>query len=227
MGGLVIGLTGCLFGVQMEAIAPAEATFEPRGQVELRARRSGLVERATHQGRPLAIGDELSAGQSVVLLRAEETPHTEHRSSEFLDRRPTILAAPADDRRWLVLELPVVDGESARPGDLLAVLAPLDPVTGQVEMLARLEFEEADFGSVAVGQRLRLASPMYPSRLHGFATATVERLAPAAVLGSDSRPRFVAWACVTESPFPPRPGGTAKAEVLVGRKPTYRIILEH
>jgi hypothetical protein len=288
LGVLVTALAATLFGVRMEAVAPAVGVIEPRDAVEVRARRAGLVDpgwqggelpagpttvavRLDHRGdggpdpagparavvrrwatrgpgddivsvrapRPhrLRPGDVLWAGQPLATLRPDEThlwnadhPAAAARSSGLSDplpAEPVTLTAPDTAGRWLVLDVPVSPGQAVRPGDLLAVLAPLDADTGRPAWLARLDFDEAHFASVAVGQRVRLSGPLYPRRVYGTAEATIERLEPGAVPGPDGGRRFRAWAAVTGNGPDWRAGATVTAEVLVGRKPTWRVILEH
>jgi hypothetical protein len=91
----------------------------------------------------------------------------------------------------------------------------------------RLEFEEKNFGSVEIGQEVRLYSNMYHHRAHGIAKGVIERLEPVGVEGPNGSRRFRAWVKVTESPFPMRLGSSVRAEVVTGTKRTYQIILEH
>jgi hypothetical protein len=91
----------------------------------------------------------------------------------------------------------------------------------------RLEFEEKNFGAVDCGQEVRLYSNMYQHQTHGIAKGVVNRLEPTGVEGPNGTRRFHAWVKVTESPFPLVPGSSVHAEVITGRKRTYRIILEH
>jgi len=108
------------------------------------------------------------------------------------------------------------------------------PATGLAEVtvtdaapLIRLELEEKHFGAIAVGQEVRLYCTMYPHRTHGIAHGVIEHLEKVGVEGPNQSRRFHAICRVTDSPFPILPGSSSRAEVVTGRKPTYRIILEH
>jgi hypothetical protein len=74
---------------------------------------------------------------------------------------------------------------------------------------------------------VRIKSAVHNHRLHGHAEATIDRLEPAADTGADSDRRFHAQAPFTRVPFALPIGSSFQAEVVVGRKPVYRIILEH
>ena len=77
------------------------------------------------------------------------------------------------------------------------------------------------------GQPVRLSSSLFNHRLHGHASALVERIEPWGHESLDTSRRYTVWAAVIDSPVALRLGSRCQAEVLVGRKPVYRIILEH
>jgi hypothetical protein len=54
----------------------------------------------------------------------------------------------------------------------------------------------------------------------------LEEVEPGGDLGPGGERRFRARARVTHAPFPLEPGSGCKAEVVIGRKQVYRIILE-
>jgi hypothetical protein len=70
---------------------------------------------------------------------------------------------------------------------------------------------------------------MYNHRLHGWAEARVERVDPHGETAANGERHYHVWAAVTHVPFPQplRLGSSCKAEIVVGRKPVFRIILEH
>jgi hypothetical protein len=114
-----------------------------------------------------------------------------------------------------------------KEGDAVALLAPLDGKSRQPrEFIARLEVPEKHGEEVAVGQAVRLSSLMYSQRLYGQAEARIERVEPAAEVVPGGARVLRAEAVVTRSPFPLKLGSGFKAEVVVGRKAVYRIILE-
>ncbi|HEY8503308.1 MAG TPA: HlyD family secretion protein [Gemmataceae bacterium] len=235
---ILLALTGFLFGVRMEATAPAKGVVTARDLLEIRTRFAGLIEPgwcepAESAGAPsnerpfhrLRAGDEVAAGQVIALLYPGEEggAGVAVRAREPIPRR-----APETAERWLVLEVPVAHGQAVPAGTLIATLAPLDPQTGQVrDLMVRLDVREENFGEVAPGQPVRLRSAMYPERTHGVAEAVIDRLEPAGEPAPDGGRVFHAWAAVTASPFPLRIGSGVDAEIVLGRKRTYRIILEH
>jgi hypothetical protein len=217
---IVLALVGFLFGVRMEATAPAAGVVVPGQLVRLRAPKDGTVrlghrplESRSTPGEPPAPGSFVFAGDEVARLG---------------EGAGTSVLAPADSPKWLVVELPVADGQRVREGDVIAVLVAVDPETDAVrESLVRVEIDEKHAGAVAPGQEVRLFSPMYPHRMHGVAKGTLERIEPMAVEGPDGSRRFRGWVRVTESPFPLKLGSSVRAEIVTGRKRTYQIILEH
>ncbi|HZT80179.1 MAG TPA: HlyD family efflux transporter periplasmic adaptor subunit [Gemmataceae bacterium] len=198
-------------------------------------------------------GDELWPGQVIATVRDDDTRirlrqaearlrDLEASSNDAAERDRAraecdalrrrldgaVLRAPEGAGPWLAVQVRAAPLQAVRPGDVLAVIAPLDPQTRQPrDLIARLELDEKDCGDLEPGQEVRLASTMYNHRLHGHAAARLERVEPWGEAGPDGRRRFQAVAAVTDSPFPLRLGSSVRAEVVVGRKPVYRIILEH
>lgn len=142
--------------------------------------------------------------------------------------RQGVLRAPDTADCWLVLEVAVTPLEKVEAGDLLATLAPADPHTRQpTRLVARLDVAEKHWGGVAVGQRVRLASNASNPRLHGTAEAVIERLEPLGEPDADGTRHFHAIAPITGSPMPLPLGSGFQAEIVLGRKLVYRIILEN
>jgi hypothetical protein len=128
----------------------------------------------------------------------------------------------------MALEVGVKPGEKVDAGEVLAILAPVDRRTHEpLDLIAELDIEEKHCGDVAPGQTVRLYSNMHNHRLHGTATATIERIEPWGKRAADGKRYFRALATIAETPFPLLPGSTFKAEIVTGRKQMYRIILEH
>ena len=73
---------------------------------------------------------------------------------------------------------------------------------------------------------MRIYSTMYNQRLHGHAEGRIERLEPLAEALPSGERRFRAVAVITAAPFALRVGSSFKAEIVIGRKQVYRIILE-
>jgi hypothetical protein len=163
-------------------------------------------------------GDELWPGQVFAQVRTDQ----------ILPRR-AVLRVPDKGGPWLTLEVPVARGQRIQAGDVIATLAPLDPRTHQPrDLIAHLDIDEKHFGDVAPDQVVRLHSTISNHRHHGHATARIERLEPWGKPAGAGQRRFHALAPVQESPGQPLPlGSTFKAEIVVGRKLMYRIILEH
>jgi hypothetical protein len=135
--------------------------------------------------------------------------------------------APEEPGPWLVLKSYVSPGQAVKAGDPVALLAPLDRRTGLPrEFLVWLDIQEKHAGDVRVGQEARIYSTMFNHRLHGRAEAKIDKLEPLGEPGPNGEHRFRARAAVTHSPFPLQPGSTCKAEIVVGRKQVYRIILD-
>jgi hypothetical protein len=212
-----IALVAFLFAVRMEAIVPATGIITARELEDVRVPLSGLIdpgwsdEKTFHRLEP---GDVLSPGQALATVRPE-------------GKEPHVLRVPEGSTRWQVVTVHVTRGQAVDAGDLVARIVPLDPETGQPrDLLARLEFEEKHVGDLAPGQLVRLESVMYNPRLHGHAEAVLERLDPMGEPAAAGDRRFYATARVTRAPFRLPLGSTFKAEVVVGRKAVYRIILE-
>lgn len=212
-----VALAAFLFAVRMEAIAPATGVITARELQDVRVPHAGLVEPGWYDEKTfhrLEPGAELSPGQALATVRPES-------------KEPQVLRVPDGSSRWQVVSVHATRGQAVKAGDLLARIVPLDPETGQPrDLLARLEFEEKHVGDLAIGQPVRLASTMYNARLHGHAEAVLERLDPTGEPTAASDPRFHAIARITHAPFRLPLGSTFKAEVVVGRKTVYRIILE-
>lgn len=197
----------------------------------------------------LKAGDELWPGQVIAWIRNDDMDMQEHRLKarlEDLESRgqpgrevivelnilrdrlnQSIIRAPLTREPWLVLKTFASSRQAVKPGDPITLIAPLDPVTRQPkELLATLTIDEQHAAEIEPGQIVRLTSTMYNQRLHGHAEGTIERLEPLAEQGPGGERLFRAQAVVTHSPYPLRPGSSFKADILIGRKPVYRIILE-
>ncbi len=210
---IVLFLVALLFAVEIEAVAPATGIITARDLREVRAPVGGLVE---HRLRP---GDELPSGETLATISSEDPR---------LQLTPTVLRTPKEDGPWLVLEVPAATGQAVRPGDVVVTIVPVDPQTHQPrDLVARLAVEEKYWGSLAAGQPVRLRSAVHNHRVHGNAEARIERLEPYGDAGVNGTRRFHALAPVTAAPFPLPLGSSFHAEIVVGRKLVYRVILEH
>lgn len=252
---IALSLSGFLFGVHMEAVAPATGIITARDYQEMRSTLAGVVEpgwyageivhggnktriRVNHQGdgvsedgqpvrqsqltegerrfHRLKPGDVLWPGQMLASVRDDQVPLPRHE-----------LRVPPHGERWMVLESRVAPDQAVQPGDVIATIVPIDAATGQPrDLIARLQVDEKHFGEVQPEHSVRLYSNMYNSRLHGFATAQVERLEPWGEALPGGRRCFYAVAPLLDTPVPLPMGSTFKAEIVVGRKSVYRIILE-
>jgi hypothetical protein len=139
-----------------------------------------------------------------------------------------VLRVPDSGQLWQVVQVRVAPAQAVLPGDIVARIVPLDPETRQpCDLIARLEIEEKHCADLTPGQLVRLASQVYDHRLHGHAQAWIERIEPWGEPGTDGVCRYMAIAPITDAKFPLPLGSTVKANVIVGRKVVYRIILEH
>jgi len=233
LGVIVLALFFFLFAVTLEAKISATGIVTARDIVEIRTRRPGLIEpgwyddEAKKQGfHALKAGDELKSGQLVMLLYPQDIPP---KSEDDIAKgaQPILRHAPETAERWLVLDVSVATGQSVPAGTLVATLVPIDQEKKILDLMVRLDIDEKHVGELKPGLTVRFYSTMYPHRIHGVAEGVLERLEPRGEAGENGVRRFHAIAKVSKSPFPLKIGSSVKAEILIGEKPTYRIILEH
>lgn len=231
LGLFVAALVAALFGVPMEATAPATGVVTSSGLLEVRARQTGIVDVQ------LRAGAELVGGHPFAVIRSDDVRWLADYWRDLLPEwnrepvqraEPQTFTAPAHAERWLVLEIRVAPGQRILAGEVLATLVPIDPITKKpLDLMVRLDFEERHFGHVAVGQPARFASAMYNYRLFGKALGHIERLEPAGTEGTNGARQFAAVARIEEAPFELKIGSSVKAEVVTGRRKLVRVILEH
>jgi hypothetical protein len=138
------------------------------------------------------------------------------------------LHVPETGKLWQAVQVRVAPLQAVQPGDLIASIVPVDPATHEpLDLVVRLEVDEKHAGGLAPGQTVRLFSALHAHRLHGHAEARIERIEPWAEATPEGGRRFVVHAPVTAAPFPLSLGSSVKAEIIVGHKVVYRIILEH
>jgi hypothetical protein len=217
-------LVTLLFLVHLEATIPATGIVQCEELCEIRAEKAGRIElgfsnstkNLSSKSKYWIVGDKLKASDKLATLRPEGTAD------------PVTLLVPDLFDHWSILELPAQNGQNVTLGTRLALLAPIDPESGQTLCLTvRLKFEERDFAEVSPGQEVRLYSPMYHHRVHGIAKGRITRIEPQGEPGEGNSRVFHAWAEVIESPFKLKVGGSVKADVVIGKKRTAQIILEH
>src|SRR5262249_50652557 len=139
-----------------------------------------------------------------------------------------VVHVPNSSDHWLVLDVRAAPLQAVQAGELIATIVLVDPNTHQPRnLIARLDVDEKFFGELQQDQTVRIYSTMHNHRLHGCAEARIEKLEPLGDLAPSGERRFHALAAITETPFTLPIGSTFKAEVVVGRKLVYRIILEH
>ncbi len=140
----------------------------------------------------------------------------------------TAVKAPDDKNHWQVLKIQAGLMAAVKPGSPLVVVAPIDPQTLHPrDLVFELEIQEKYVSDVQPGQPLRLVSNMYNQRLYGHAEAVLEKIGPLGEMGGNGERLFRAQAAVVGAPFPLKLGSGFKAEIVVGHKPVYNIILEH
>jgi hypothetical protein len=197
----------------------------------------------------LAAGDELWPGQICARIDSEkleleltrlkarlaDLESTKQPAAEVRTQIQTVqgelakanIVVPDDTNHWLVLKVHPAARQAVAAGDPVALVAPLDPATHQPKaLIALLDVQEKHTGELLPGQPVRIYSTMYNQRLHGHANGHIERLEPLAepIAGGERHVRAVA--AITAAPFTLRVGSSFKAEVVIGRKQVYRIILE-
>jgi hypothetical protein len=124
----------------------------------------------------------------------------------------------ATGKYWLLLELK--EGQ--------AKLLPVRDESGSLlEAIVEAEFDEKQFGELEIGQKVRLKSAMFSPRTHGYGEGKIVALRPIARENSHGQRGFGVEIAVTTAPFPLFYGSSIEAEVFLGRKETFRVILEH
>jgi hypothetical protein len=196
-------------------------------------------------------GDELWPGQVVAVvhkddaawqleqvegrLRLWESSENHHAERERLRQEREVLrhqlargvlSAP-EGGPWLTLQAPLSPGQAVEPGERMATLVPLDPQTGQPrDLIVHLEVDETHWGDLAPGQVVRVYGATRNHRLEGPVEAVLERVEPWGESRGTGR-RYHVVAAIPESAQRLGLGSSCKAEIVVGKKPVYRIILEH
>jgi hypothetical protein len=232
---------------------PASGISEPvvRHVLLEGGRRSGVRGLRFHRLEP---GDVLWPGQVLATLRVDdlrdhlrlvedqlkelESPGErraalEQERDRLRDRLSrTILTVPEQAESWLAVDVHVRPLQAVRAGDVIGRIVPIDPQTGRpLNLIARLDVEEKHWGDLclepAVPRSVRIYSNVHNHRLHGCAEAQIERLEPSGDSGANGERSFRAVAPITQAPYPLPLGSSFKAEIVVGRKLVYRIILEH
>jgi hypothetical protein len=228
---------------------PRQAVYQQELVEE--GRRFSVQGRRFHR---LEVGDALWPGQVLAMLRTDELrarlneiedqlKELESRGDQnaallrerdrLRDRlAQMVLRVPERAEAWMVLEVSASPLQAVRAGDAVAVIVPIDPQTRQpCGLIARLDVDEKHWGELcrAPGceQAVRIYSNVYNHRLHGHAEGRVERLEPWGEAVTSGERRFHALAPITQAPYSLPLGSSFKAEVVVGRKLVYRIILEH
>ena len=210
LGVLVIGVAVFVFGVTMEATAAAPGIIVARGEIMVRCPASGLAD----LGNPVQPGDAVKPGQLLVTMRQGMSSVS--------------VSAPAGAPLWLVIDVFVEPGQQAETGQRLVTLVPIDPETRRPrELLALLDVPEQHVADIEPGQTVRLSSNLYSDRIHGKFEAVIERVEPMGRPGEDGKRFFRAAAVVKETPLRLLLGSGVKAEIVVGKKRVWRIILEH
>lgn len=215
---IVSALVVFLFGVKMEATAPATGVVTSPHIITLRALKSGILEMSPTIGRlEPNFNRPINGGTEIARVRP------------MGDSNPMAAAAvqlPGDFAQWIVLEVQASDGQRIEEGDPIATFCPIAAEAEAANWQVRLEIEEKNFGAIEPGQEVRMSSNMFSHRTHGIAKGVIERLEPMGIESPNGR-KFYAWVRVLDRPFDLKLGSSVKAEVIVGRKKTWQIILEH
>jgi hypothetical protein len=164
--------------------------------------------------------DLKSRGDSLLEVLAEHDTLVER-------LKLAVIRVPDSKNTWQVLKVHAASLQAIQAGDPIALVAPLDPQTGQPrDLVAYLDVHEKYAGELKPGQAVRLHSALHHQRHHAYAEGKIEHLEPLGEPGANGERRFRARAVITQTPFPLRPGSTVKAEIIVGKKQVYRLILE-
>ena len=170
----------------------------------------------------LESGDRLWPGQVVGSVRSDDLWQ---QLGQMLSARS--LLAPASHSAWQALKTCIEQDQAVKPGDVLAWLAPVDPATGRANsFIAQIDVVEKHAAGLEAGQDVRLVSTMYNQRLHGHAEGVVEKVEPLAEAAENGERRFRIQVKITHAPFELHHGMSVKAEIVLGHKRVYRIILE-
>lgn len=232
---IVAALVYFLFGVSMEATVPATGVLKAKDQLHLRAPHAGVIELGWYEGEgfhKLTTGDHVWPGQVLASIRTT-APGVGQPPAGWATSLPPgatqfALRAPKLHVRWQVLKVNAEAGAAIAAGDVVATLAPIDPHTHEpLDVIAQLAIAEQDSKELVIGQKVRLQSNVYQSRLHGFAEGTLLSIDPVAEVHPDGNRYFHAAAAITQAPFPLRLGSSVTGKVVIGRKSVYQIILEH
>lgn len=224
LGLLVVVLGVFLFAVKIEQTAIGNGVVYGGGAREIFAPVTGRIRISTGEDlmyfpdlRPGTIGSD-----SQRLLEIEPSA-----------RKSPIVVYPIDsgarqDLPFMIAESDIHPGDLVQAGQKLATIIPLRSGEGDLLLpMVRAEFNEKQFGGVKVGQSVRVRSNMFLSRTHGHAEGIISSVRPTSVAGQSGGRKFVAEVTVNRSPFPLLHGSSVEVEVILGRKETFRVILEH
>ena len=179
----------------------------------------------------LESGDRLWPGQVMGSIRPQDLwQNLGQMLSPAAGLTPTSnpLGWPTSNPGWQVLKVCCEPGQAVRPGDVLAWLAPIDPVKGEaLAWIAHVDVPEKHAAGLEKGLEVRLISVMYNQRLHGHAEGVVEKVEPLADAADNGDRRFQVQIKITQAPFQLHHGMSVKAEIILGHKRVSRIILEH
>jgi hypothetical protein len=198
---------------------------------------------------PLEVGDVLWPGQVLARVRADDletrlrklqgrlqdetargAPTRE--TQEQLDllrkqRSRAPVAVPSSTDHWLVLKLHVEANAAVPAGAAVALVAPVDAVTKEPrDLIVRLRIADKHAGELALKQDVRVYLNMYNQRLHGHADARIDQLEPWGDGPANGERQFTALASITQTPYTLKLGAACKAEIVVGQRRVYRLILE-
>jgi hypothetical protein len=206
LGVLVLGLAIFVFGVSMEATATAPGVIVSRGEVIVRSPAAGVVS----MGTVIAPGDEVKPGQVLAKVDAVE------------------VRVPAGAPLSIVTDVAVGQGDRVEERQRLVTLNPLDSETHRpTQLIAWLDVAEEHVADVHPGQTVRLTSNLYNERIHGQFEAVIERIEPVGRLDGHGKRIYRVVAVVKETPLQLMLGSGVKAEIVIGKKRVWRIILEH
>ncbi|VTS03918.1 efflux RND transporter periplasmic adaptor subunit [Tuwongella immobilis] len=204
-----IALVVILFVVEIEASVPASGVIRSRSSTTVTADQPGNWLPSAEVWLP---GTTRAGGEIIGQISGRPIP---------LPMLPT-------ERLWMLVESLPDSGSQLEPMQTIAAMIPvnagtLDPLDVEVEM----EVPEKYAGELELGQGVRFRAVMYPSRIYGFAAGTLRAIEPIVRRPVAGEPFVRAIARVDRSPFPMRLGASIEATIILGKRSTYRVILDH
>jgi hypothetical protein len=216
LGLLLLALAIFLFAVNIEHTASGTGVVTSEIHQEWLAPTAGTVQLIPNGFRSFEVGTIRAAGPLLEL--------TSPNRPGLIFQPPSRFEAPF----WMISESRIRDGETVTSLQSLLTVVPVSDELGNLHCpLIRAEFDEKQFGSIRPGQKVRVKSLIYSPRTYGYAEGAVATLRPVARESPTGSRKFQVEIGIVRSPFPLLLGSSVEVEVILGRKETFRVILEH